>query len=221
MDNKDLIDKLTEIFSNPSVNYVEPTPPVDKTERLDAYNKYVNRSLFESKKLSPLLVPTESTILLGKPLTGKTTIMHAWHEEVKNRIEKIIFDFKNDNYVRRYADNWLSQYNADLAANSSRWIDEKSVREFYKNIDNLNTDYKPLITIKYLFIDDFCYKKYEHDKNEFEKAFINYMDKLIRFLELNNGIIVLATTNNKPSEFLNHSGMLARVNAIFKNKVVI
>lgn len=221
MDNKDLIDKLTELFSKGSVNYVEPQPPEDKTEALDAFNKYVDKTPFEAKGLSPLVVPTESTILLGKPLTGKTSIMRCWQEILKNRVERILFDFKRDHYVREYQDNWLIQYQKDLAQNSSMWMDEKDIRTFYKNIENLNSDHRTLFVSKYYFLDDFCYQPYLHDKNEFEKSFIGYMDKLIRFLELNKGIIVIASTNSKPSEILNHSGMYERVDAIFKNKIKV
>ena len=88
-------------------------------------------------------------------------------------------------------------------------------------MDNLNLPYKNYVVTQYYFLDDFCYQKYEHGKNEFEKAFISYMDRLIRFLELNKNIIIIASTNNKPSEFLGNAGMYARVDAIFKNKIAI
>ena len=77
MDNKDLIEKLTEIFSKGSVNYVEPSPPVDNTDCLKAFNQYAKTELFRVKGLSPIKLPTESTILLGEPLTGKTSILET------------------------------------------------------------------------------------------------------------------------------------------------
>ncbi|MBK8396103.1 MAG: hypothetical protein IPL26_12815 [Leptospiraceae bacterium] len=88
MDNKDLIERLTEIFSKGSVNYVEPQEPIDNTESLKAYNKFAKRQLFIDKGLNPISLPTESTILLGEPLTGKTSIMNCWQELIKNKIEK-------------------------------------------------------------------------------------------------------------------------------------
>jgi hypothetical protein len=186
---------------------------------LQAYTKYVNTDLFKRKNLSPVKIPTESTILLGKPLTGKTSILKCWQELLKNKIEKV--KFNRENY-RDEDGNWKPvNYYKELENLSSRWIDEKDVRTFYKDIDNLNSNFKNLVVNRYYFIDDFCYQKYEHGKNEFEKSFINYMDKLIRFLELNRNIIVIATTNNKPSEFLGHEGLYLRFNEIFKKKIGI
>jgi hypothetical protein len=49
MDNKDLIEKLTEIFAKGSVNYVEPPPPVDNTDCLKAFNQYAKVELFRSR----------------------------------------------------------------------------------------------------------------------------------------------------------------------------
>lgn len=219
MDNKDLIERLTEIFSKGSVNYVEPQEPIDNTESLKAYNQFAKRQLFIDKGLNPISLPTESTILLGEPLTGKTSIMNCWQELIKNKIEKV--KFKRETFRNADGEWEPVRYYKELENLSSRWIDEKEVRSFYKDIDNLNTNYKNFVVTRYYFLDDFCYRKYEQDKNEFEKAFISYMDRLIRFLELNKNIIVIASTNNKPSEFLNHAGMYARVNEIFKNKIAI
>ena len=219
MDNKDLIEKLTEIFSKGSVNYVEPSPPVDNTDCLKAFNQYAKTELFRVKGLSPIKLPTESTILLGEPLTGKTSIMNAWQELLKNKIEHV--KFKRETFRNEDGEWQPVRYYKELELLSSRWIDEKEVRSFYKDVDNLNLPYKNYVVTQYYFLDDFCYQKYEHGKNEFEKAFISYMDRLIRFLELNKNIIIIASTNNKPSEFLGHAGMYARVDAIFKNKIAI
>lgn len=220
INNKDLIERLTEIFAKGSVNYVEPPPPVDKTDYLKAYNQYAKTELFRARGLSPIKLPTESTILLGAPLTGKTTIMNAWQELIKNKIEHV--KYKRETYRNEDGDWQPVKYYKELEMLSSRWIDEKEVRSFYKDIDNLNSNYKNLVVTRYYFLDDFCYQPYLHDKNEFEKAFISYMDRLIRFLELRKDIIVIASTNNKPSEFLGHAGMFARVDKIFGvNKYVI
>lgn len=219
MDNKDLIEKLTEIFAKGSVNYVEPPPPVDNNDCLKAFNQYAKVELFRSRGLSPVKLPTESTILLGEPLTGKTSIMNAWLEVLKNKIEQV--KHKRESFRNEDGEWNPVRYYKELELLSSRWIDEKEVRSFYKDVDNLNLPYKNYIATRYYFIDDLCYQKYEHGKNEFEKAFISYMDRLIRFLELNKNIIVITSTNNNPSEFLNHAGLYARVNAIFANKVMI
>ena len=53
MDNKDLIEKLTEIFSKGSVNYVEPSPPVDNTDCLKAFNQYAKTELFNLLTADP------------------------------------------------------------------------------------------------------------------------------------------------------------------------
>lgn len=219
MDNKDLIERLTAIFEKGSVNYVEPPAPIDNTDCLKAFNQYAKVELFRAKGLSPVKLPTESTLLLGEPLTGKTTIMTAWQEVLKNKIEHV--KYKRETYRNQDGEWHPVRYYKELELLSSRWIDEKEVRSFYKDIDNLNDNFRNLVVNRYYFIDDFCYQKYEHGKNEFEKAFISYMDRLIRFLELNKNIIVIASTNNKPSEFLGHAGMFARANEIFKNKVLI
>lgn len=143
----------------------------------------------------------------------------AWKEVLKNKIEHV--KHKRESFRNEDGEWQPVRYYKELELLSSRWIDEKEVRSFYKDVDNLNLPYRNYIATRYYFIDDFCYQKYEHGKNEFEKAFISYMDRLIRFLELNKNIIVIASTNNKPSEFLNHAGLYARVNAIFVNKVII
>lgn len=219
IDNKDLIERLTEIFAKGSVNYVEPPVPIDNTDCLKAFNQYAKVELFREKGLSPIKLPTESTLLLGKPLTGKTSIMNCWKELIKNKTEHI--KFKRETYRNEDGEWQPLRYYKELEKFSFRWIDEKEVRSFYKDIDNLNDNFKNLVVAQYYFLDDFCYQKYEHGKNEFEKAFISYMDRLIRFIELNKSIIVIASTNNKPSEFLDHPGLIARVNEIFKNKILI
>ena len=219
IDNRDLIERLTEIFAKGSVNYVEPPAPIDSTDCLKAFNQYAKVELFREKGLSPVKLPTESTLLLGKPLTGKTSIMNCWKELIQNKIEHI--KFKRETYRNEDGEWQPLRYYKELEKFSFRWIDEKEVRSFYKDIDNLNDNFKNLVVTQYYFLDDFCYQKYEHGKNEFEKAFISYMDRLIRFIELNKSIIVIASTNNKPSEFLDHPGLIARVNEIFKNKILI
>lgn len=217
--NRDLEKELTEIFSKLSVNYTDPTPPVDRTEFLDAFNKFAKVKLFAEKKLSPLALPTQSTILLGEPLTGKTSIMQAWQELLYNEIEKV--KFKRESFVNEDGEWQPLRYYQELEKFSSRWINEEAARDFYRDVNNLKENYKNLVVTRYYFLDDFCYKKYDHEKNEFEKAFISYMDKLIRLLEINKNIIVIATTNNKPSEFLQSDRLYFRVNEIFKNKIYI
>lgn len=210
---------LVEKIKKGSVNYIPPIQEPKKTECLEVFNKYIDSKIFDSKGLSPLCVPTESTILLGNRRIGKTSLMKCWKESLYNSIQ--IVKFNRDNYVYDSGGWNANLYYQSLSNYTSRWIDEKEVRKFYRDIENLNEDYKSLSVTRYYFLDDFCYEKYLQGKNEFEKSFINYMDRLIRFLDNNPHIIVIAATNNKPHEFLDSEGMTKRVNEIFKSKRIL
>lgn len=214
------LEKLKAIVERASVNYVTPklTPHYPTIE---AYKK----NSMSMNGFKPSELPTESTIFIGAPLVGKTFLLKCWEEVLKNRIEKIIFKFKNDDYSREFHETWLEEYNKDLSLNSYLWIDEKKTNEFFADYENQVSEYKRLIFKKYFFLDDLFFNRYDfNSEKKTTQNFISFQENLFRFLELNKNIIVIATTNNIPEVILEgdfKKTILSRYNAIFKNKIFL
>ena len=71
------IERLAKILEKGSVNYREPEKFVPSYHLREEFSKHAKVDLFKSKNLSPEILPTESTIILGNPLAGKTLLPHS------------------------------------------------------------------------------------------------------------------------------------------------
>ena len=202
--------RLMEMFKNVSVNYKEKEPYEKKLKLKTEFDRLKLNDSFASKQLSPSDLPTESILILGKPMIGKTLLMLCWKE--------LLEENENENrYHGTYSDD-----------HSFKWIDEREIDRHYRQIENNREMPNKLVKKKYYFIDDFCFQPYNFSGATLASGFIDYQNSLLRFLEINKDIIVIGSTNNKPSECLKEPGktldesrLYVRAKAIFKKVIVI
>jgi len=220
--NESELKKLEEIIMKGSVNYT-PEKKVFHYPMIEKFKQYANVEMFKKNNLFPEKLPTESTLLVGQPLAGKSLLMYAWKEVLKVRIDKTVSMM--DDYSRRYEEDWLREYNKDLSKNSSAWICERDTNKYFDNYDNDPKSYKSLNWKKYFFVDDLFFRPYPFGSDKkTDQNFLSFQEDLFRFLEINKDIIVIGSTNNYPEEILSKDkiGTIAvRCKAIFKNQIVL
>lgn len=203
------LERLMEIFKNTSVNYQDKKPYEKNLKLKKEFDRLNLRELFKAKSLSPEVLPKESILISGKPMIGKTLLMLCWKELLDESMNE---DRHNGNYSNDY---------------SYKWIDERETDRFFRQIENNRETPNKLIKRKYFFLDDFCFQPYNFSGGTLASGFIDYQNSLLRFLEINKDIIVIGSTNNKPSECmkepnktLEESRLYVRAKAIFKNKII-
>lgn len=206
--NDNELNRLMEIFKNTSVNYKEKEQYQKDLKLKTEFNRLGLNDFFASKQLSPSNLPTESILISGKPMIGKTLIMLCWKELLEE-------SEKEKKYYGTYSDDY-----------SFKWIDERETDRYYRQIENNREAPNKLIKRKYYFLDDFCFQPYNFSGATLASGFIDYQNSLLRFLEINKDIIVIGSTNNKPSECLkepsktlDESRLYVRAKAIFKKKI--
>lgn len=216
--------RLEEILSKTSVNYVEPEKPKPLYPMIDKFRSCANLALFKGHGLEPEKLPTESTIIIGSPLAGKSLLMYAWKEVLKVRVEKTTSMM--DEYSRKFENDWLKEYNKDLSKNSSAWICERDTMKYFDNYDNDANGYKTINWKKYFFLDDLFFRNpYPfHSEKKTDQNFISFQEDLFRFLEINKDIIVIASSNNYAYEALAKDAngtIMDRYKAIFKREITL
>lgn len=216
--------ELEELVKKLSVNY-KPQRANCSYPMRDLFYKKAQVNIFKEKNLSPEILPTESTIMMGNALTGKTLLMKAWKELLSNRIKKTTSLM--DSYSRKYENQFNSCYSQALAKNSSKWIYEKDTSEWFDNYTKSSeNDYTEIVFKKYYFLDDLFFRKpypFGSEKKT-DQNFLSFQESLFRFLETDKDIIVIASTNNMPQSVLlgDKNGTIRnRFEAIFKAKIGI
>lgn len=217
-------EELYELVSKMSINYKEPQEIIYNYPLREEFYKKARVDLFKKSGLSPEVLPTQSIILLGKPLLGKSLIMESWREFLKTETLKAsnrIDDFYRDN------ENGHLAYNQELSKFSHAWICERDTIKYFNNFENDPDAYKRLVFKKYFFLDDLFFKKYDYlSGKKTTENFNNFQETLFRFLEVNKDIIVIASTNNYPEDILadaQNDTILTRFNSIFRetNRLII
>lgn len=203
------LDRLMDIFKNTSVNYKEKEPYKKDLKLKKEFDRLKLNDLFASKQLSPSELPTESILISGKPMIGKTLIMLCWKELLE----------ESEKEKRYYGTYCSDDY-------SFKWIDERETDRYYRQIENNRETPNKITKKKYYFLDDFCFQPYNFSGATLASGFIDYQNSLLRFLEINKDIIVIGSTNNKPSECmkepnktLDESRLYVRAKAIFKRRI--
>lgn len=214
--------ELQALIEKLSVNYQENKFTPSYPLREEFYKK-AQVQLFTAKGLKPEVLPTESTIMLGNALAGKTLLMSAWREMLQEKRKEI--EFNRDEYVRRhYEFQWFNEYYGDLSNTSRKWLNEQEIRKFYRNHENTDKTFTNIVWKKYWFLDDLFFGTYPYNDKTSDNGFISYMESIFRFLEINADIIVIASTNNYPQDMLagdKNKTILNRYEAIFKNQIQI
>jgi len=218
-------DELEALVKKMSVNYRAPEEvKINYPLRAEFYKK-AKLDLFQKQNLSPENVPTQSTIILGQPLIGKSLLMEAWREYLKNETFKITN--RMDDYSREYGEDWRRVYDSELSNFSHAWICERDTTRYFNNFENDPDEYRRLVFKKYFFLDDVFFRKYDYKSGKkTSENFTNFQESLFRFLELNKDIIVIASTNNYPHDILaeaTNETILTRFNVIFAedNRIVV
>ena len=213
--------EINALVKKLSINYKRPKLELSYSMR-ELFYKKSQVDKFKERKLFPEILPKESTIIYGLPLAGKTLLMKAWKELLSNKIKKTTHLM--DNYSRRYENEFNARYSKALANSSSKWILERDTYEFFDNYEKSSKqNYTEIVSKRYYFLDDLFFRNpypYGSEKKT-DQNFLTFQESLFRFLEMNENIIVIASTNNMPNEVLasDKSGTIkSRYEKIFKKE---
>jgi len=175
--------ELEELVKKLSVNYKRPSLQLTYSMR-EMFYKKAQVEKFKEKNLSPEILPTQSTLIYGLPLAGKTLLMLAWKELLSNKIKKTTSLM--DSYSRRYENEFTHRYSQALERNSSKWICERDTFQYYDNYEKSSErQFTEVVDKRYYFLDDLFFRKvypFGSDKKT-DQNFLSFQESLFRFLE--------------------------------------
>lgn len=218
--------------------YLRRFPEVDKSnefaQRFDRTISNDKKQVLTSNGLNPLEVPTHSVLLKSDPRFAKSTLLLSWKRQLEiqanrlHRLKEYVIS-KDGLYipcrgiVKKTIPQALGLIRSGLSQYSCSWLTESGngedfgIRDYIINQD-FSSLHEKITGRKYIFIDDlFESHNWQVNSNtitftELYKGYKSFWDYCVNNQE---NVIVIAATNNEPSEVIKDSAILGRVLEVF------